>query len=300
MRMRTFAGAVLSSAALLAGAAACTTPSPGPGPITPTPPGDGGGGGGGGGGGSYAKGPNPTSSSTTSRGSFSVSTSRVSGASGFGGGQVYAPPAGQTYGGIILAPPFTVQNSANADTARFLASHGFVVLAYDANTAMDFPPARARQGEAAMRWLTSSSSVRDRVDSSRMAFGGFSMGGGATMEVANRTPSLKAAMPMVPWHSTKSFSNVRVPTLILAAQNDTVAGNSSHSKRFYASIPAGTPKTYVEDRGASHFMPMSLPGPLKRYAVSWMKRYVDNDTRYAPFLTQRDSSLSDWQQSGVN
>jgi alpha/beta superfamily hydrolase len=297
MRLRSFTGAVLSSATLLAGAAACTTPSPGPiGPSPTTLPG----GGGGGGGGSYAKGPNPTSSSTTSSGTFSVSTSRVSGASGFGGGQVYAPPAGQTYGGIILAPPFTVQNSANANTARFLASHGFVVLAYDANTAMDFPSQRASQGEAAMRWLTNSSSVRDRIDSSRMAFGGFSMGGGATMEVANRTPSLKAAMPMVPWHSTKSFSRVTVPTLFLTAQNDTVAGNSSHSIPFYNSIPSGTPKTYAEARGTSHMMPQNLTPALKRYAVSWMKRYVDNDTRYTQFITQRDSSLSDWRQASVN
>jgi alpha-beta hydrolase superfamily lysophospholipase len=93
---------------------------------------------------------------------------------------------------------------------------------------------------------------------------------------------------------------VTVPTLILAAQRDTVAGNSSHSQRFYSSIPAGTPKTYAESRGAGHFMPMSLPGPMKRYAVSWMKRYVDNDTRYTQFIIQRDSSLSAWQQASVN
>jgi hypothetical protein len=233
MRLRKVAGALLATAALVA-TAACTTPGdpgPGPDPTGPTvPPGPGG---------SYAKGPDPTAASTTRNGTFTVTTSRASG-SGFGGGVVYTPSAAGTYGGIILAPPFTVQNSANANTARFLASHGFVVLAYDANTIMDFPSQRASQGEAAMRWLTTSSSARAKVDTSRLAFGGFSMGGGATMEVSNRTPSLKAAMPMVPWHMIKSFSRSTVPTLIIGAQNDAIASMASHSRPFYTSIPAST------------------------------------------------------------
>jgi pimeloyl-ACP methyl ester carboxylesterase len=292
--------APILGALLLVGAlASCTRPDPEP-PTTTMPDGGPGPGPGPVEGDSYIKGPAPTESNTTGSGSFSVTTASASGASGFGGGRLYSPTAAGTYGGIVLAPPFTVQNSANADTARFLASHGFVVLAYDAFTAADFPSSRARQGEAALRYLTETSSVRSKVDASRLAFGGFSMGGGATMKVANRNPQLKAAMPMVPWHTTKSFPNDRVPTLILAAQVDSVASTSSHAEPFYRSIPAGTPKTYVEDRGASHFMPMSLPGPLKRYAVSWMKRYVDNDQRYAPFTTQRDSSLSAWEQASVS
>jgi hypothetical protein len=47
-------------------------------------------------------------------------------------------------------------------------------------------------------------------------------------------------------------------------------------------------------------MPMSLPAAAKRMAVSWMKKYVDNDQRYNSFITQRDSSFSDFRQSGVS
>jgi dienelactone hydrolase len=299
MNLRSHGGRVLiGTLVLVLGLGACTQPGGGgtTTTITSTPttqgPGDPGGG-------SFQKGPNPTAASAAATGTFSVTTSRASG-SGISGGVIYTPTAAGTYGGIVLAPPFTVQNSANADTARHLASHGFVVFAFDTRTASDFPSSRATQGTAALQYLTQTSGSRDKVDASRLGFGGFSMGGGATMELANRTPTLKAAMPMVPWHSTKSFPNVRVPTLIIGAQNDTVASMASHSNRFYASIPAGTPKTLVEDRGASHFMPMSLPGPLKRYAVSWMKRYIDNDQRYAPFTTQRDASLSNWLQDSVS
>jgi dienelactone hydrolase len=267
------------------GSTTTTTFDPGPGP-GPGP------------GGSYEKGPDPTAASAAAAGTFAVTTSRASG-SGFGGGVIYTPTAEGSYGGIVLAPPFTVQNSANADTARHLATHGFVVFAFDTFTASDFPSSRATQGKAALTYLTQTSGSRSKVDASRLAFGGFSMGGGATMEVANSMPSLKAALPMVPWNLIKSFPNVKVPTLIIAAQSDSVAGVSSHAQPFYRSIPASTPKTYVEVRGASHFMPATPPAAVKRYAVAWMKRYVDNDMRYAPFTTERDTSLSDFQQSGV-
>jgi hypothetical protein len=88
--------------------------------------------------------------------------------------------------------------------------------------------------------------------------------------------------------------------MILAAQNDSVASTASHAEPFYRSIPAGTPKAYIEARGASHGMPMSLPSAMSRYAVSWMKRYVDNDSRYTQFITTQDSSLSSYLVSGVS
>jgi dienelactone hydrolase len=303
MKLHARTGRLMVGALVLAVAmAGCTLPRPGGGTTTtsttmpdmdhdhgtPDP-----------GGSSYQKGPDPTAASAASAGTFAVTTSQASG-SGFGGGLIYTPTAAGTYGGIVLAPPFTVQNSANADMARHLATHGFVVFAFDTFSASDFPSSRATQGKAALTYLTQTSASRSKVDASRLAFGGFSMGGGATMEVANSMPNLKAAMPMVPWNTIKSFPNDRVPTLIIAAQSDTVAAVSSHAQPFYRSIPAGTPKTYVEVRGASHFMPATPPAAVKRYAVSWMKRYVDNDSRYAPFTTQRDSSLSDFQQAGVS
>ena len=38
----------------------------------------------------------------------------------------------------------------------------------------------------------------------------------------------------------KNFSGVRVPTMVIGAQADTVAPVASHSEPFYQSIPAST------------------------------------------------------------
>jgi triacylglycerol lipase len=43
-------------------------------------------------------------------------------------------------------------------------------------------------------------------------------------------------------------------------------------------------KAYGELNNASHFTPNYTNTPIGRYAVSWMKRFVDSDTRYSPFL----------------
>ena len=243
----------------------------------------------------YRRGPDPTLASVSAaEGPFAISQTAVTGQTGFAGGTIYHPndTSAGTFGGIVMAPPYMVNSSANAAMSTRLASHGFVVLAFDANSTSDFPTARATQAKAALGYLTDTSPVRTKVDRNRLAIGGFSMGGGATLEVARDTPALKAALPMVPWNSIKTFSTVQVPTMILAAQNDSTATVADHALPFFTSIPASTPKAYVEVQGAAHFMPASPPPSIVRYSVSWMKRWVDNDSRYSTFLSAGSSDLS--------
>ncbi|WP_461024639.1 poly(ethylene terephthalate) hydrolase family protein [Thalassiella azotivora] len=41
---------------------------------------------------------------------------------------------------------------------------------------------------------------------------------------------------------------------------------------------------------------------MGKFTVSWMKRFVDQDTRYSPFLTggpDRDDDASDWRSGGA-
>jgi hypothetical protein len=89
---------------------------------------------------------------------------------------------------------------------------------------------------------------------------------------------------MTPWSQTKSFSTVRVPTLVVGAENDSVAPVTSHSIPFYTSLPASLDKAYAELNNASHFAPNSTNTPIGRYSVAWVKRCMDNDTRYETFL----------------
>lgn len=235
-----------------------------------------------------AIGPDPTSASlNASAGPFRVSTENVSSlAVGFGGGTIYYPSTAGRYGLIAISPGFTATESSVAWIGRRLASHGFVAIVINTNTTLDQPPSRASQLMAALRYATNSASstVRGRIDATRQAVAGHSMGGGGSLIAAEDNPSLKAAIPLTPWNLTSSFGGVRVPTLIFGADGDTIASVTAHARPFYASLPSTTRKAYAELNLASHFTPNSTNTPIGRYSVAWAKRFIDGDTRYSPFL----------------
>lgn len=237
----------------------------------------------------YERGPDPTESSVESpRGPFSVSDDSVSSwlVSGFGGGTIYYPTTTSegTFGAVAIAPGFTASQSSMSWYGPRLASQGFVVFTIDTNSRFDQPDSRGRQLEAALDYLTERSSVRNRIDASRLAVMGHSMGGGGSLEAALDRPELQAAIPLTPWDLNKNFRNVRVPTMIVGAENDSVASVTSHSEPFYESIPASTEKAYLELNNASHFAPNTSNTTIAKFSISWLKRWVDNDTRYDQFL----------------
>lgn len=229
----------------------------------------------------------PTSASlNATAGPYSVSTVSVTLPTGFGGGTIYYPTTAGQYGVIAFSPGFTATQTSIAWLGRRLATHGFVVLTMNTNTTLDQPASRATQLMAALRYVlnSSSSAVRSRIDSSRLAVMGHSMGGGGSLIASRDNPTLKASIPLTPWNSSTNFSTVTVPQLIVGADGDTVATVVQHARPFYASLPAGTRKAYAELNNATHFTPNSTSTPIGRYSVAWMKRFVDADTRYASFL----------------
>ncbi|MEU6247594.1 alpha/beta hydrolase [Glycomyces sp. NPDC047010] len=236
----------------------------------------------------YERGPAPTNSSIEAvRGSYAVSTTSVSSlVTGFGGGTVYYPTttADGTFGAVVIVPGYTGTQSSISWLGPRLASQGFVVFTIDTNTTLDQPGQRADQLQAALDYLTERSSVRTRVDADRLAVMGHSMGGGGSLEATRENPDIKASIPMTPWHTTKSWSTISTPTLIFGAENDSVAPVASHSVPFYNSIPSSAEKMYIELNGASHFAPNSSNTTIAKYAISWLKRFVDDDTRYDQFL----------------
>jgi predicted dienelactone hydrolase len=242
----------------------------------------------------YQKGPDPTASALERNGPFAIrSTSVSSFVSGFGGGRLYYPTATGTYGAIAVSPGYTGTSSTMTFWGERLASHGFVVIVIDTNTLFDQPDSRARQLKAALDYLASQNSswtspIRGKVDTSRRAVAGHSMGGGGSLLAARDNPSYKAAIPMAPWNlSSTAFSTVRVPAMIFGCQDDTIAPVSSHAIPFYNAIPSSTRKNYVEIRNDDHFCVMNGGGhdaTLGKLGISWMKRFVDNDTRYSPFV----------------
>ncbi|ADB30246.1 Triacylglycerol lipase [Kribbella flavida DSM 17836] len=237
----------------------------------------------------YERGPAPTTSSIeAARGPFATSQQSVSRAvvSGFGGGTIYYPTstAEGTFGAVAIAPGYTAAQSSMSWLGPRLASQGFVVFTIDTLSRYDQPSSRGDQLLAALDYLTQRSSVRTRIDASRLGVMGHSMGGGGSLEASKDRPALQAAIPLTPWNTTKNWSGNRVPTLIVGAQNDSVASVTTHAEPFYNSLPSTPDKAYLELAGASHFAPNTSNTTIAKYSISWLKRFVDDDTRYEQFL----------------
>ncbi|WP_197288458.1 dienelactone hydrolase family protein [Nocardia sp. NRRL S-836] len=236
----------------------------------------------------YERGPAPTVSSIEAlRGPFAVSETSVSSlVGGFGGGTIYYPTSttSGTFGAVAVSPGYTGTQSSISWLGPRLASQGFVVFTIDTNTIYDQPDSRASQLLAALDYLTQQSSVRSRIDATRLGVMGHSMGGGGTLRAASQRPTLQAAIPLTAWHTTKNWSSVRVPTLVVGAEDDSIAPVATHSEPFYTTLPSTLDKAYLELNNATHFAPNSNNTTIAKYSISWLKRFIDNDTRYEQFL----------------
>jgi alpha-beta hydrolase superfamily lysophospholipase len=236
----------------------------------------------------YRVGPDPTVAALEANGPFAWTSTAVadSATPGFGAATIYYPTSTTlpTLGGIAVSPGYTETQSAISWLGPRLASHGFVVITFNTNSSFDQPAARGTQLLAALDYLTGSSSVKARVDASRLAVMGHSMGGGGSLEAIKTRPSLQAAVPLAPWHTDKTWPEPVTPTLIVGAEKDTVAPVADHAEPFYTSLTNAVEKAYLELNNASHSTTNSDNPATSRYALAWLKRFVDNDTRYDQFL----------------
>jgi dienelactone hydrolase len=232
----------------------------------------------------YQRGPAPTLAGLEqARGTFATATLTVPRQANFGGGTITYPTdtSQGTFGAVVVSPGFVSPQVPWAGPA--LASRGFVVFTIDTTTIFDNPTSRSQQLDAAITYLLASS-VANRIDRTRIAAMGHSMGGGGTLELARNRPTLKAAVALQPWDILQSFGTVRVPTMIIGAGADFIAPVASFAEPFYTQVPAGTEKAYAEIAGADHLIGFTGNATQQRLAIAWLKRYVDNDTRYDQFL----------------
>jgi alpha-beta hydrolase superfamily lysophospholipase len=231
------------------------------------------------------KGPTPTEASVTaSTGPFAIATTTVGSGNGFGGGTVYYPTdtSQGDFAAVAISPGFTEGQSAISWLGPRLATQGFVVITIDTNSPFDGPAARGDQLRAALDWLATESPVAGRVDPERAAVMGHSMGGGGALEAANDDHSLLAAIPLAGWNSNTNWSTLVTPTLVVGCEDDGIAPVSSHSLPFYNSLT--TEKAYLEIANGSHSCTNSSNSTIAKYVISWLKRFLDADTRYEQFL----------------
>ncbi|XVS66434.1 ricin-type beta-trefoil lectin domain protein [Actinosynnema sp. CA-299493] len=235
----------------------------------------------------YQRGPDPTPASVAAnRGTFATAQVGVAAGNGFGGGVIYYPTdtSQGRFGAIAVVPGYTATWAAEgAWMGHWLASFGFVVIGIDTNGRNDWDNARGTQLLAALDYLTQSSSVRDRVDASRTAVMGHSMGGGGAAYASLQRPTLKTAIGLAPASFSQNLTTTKVPTMLLSGQNDGTVTPAS-VLNLYNGIPAGVEKAYLELTGAGHGFPTSNNTTMMRTIIPWFKIFVDSDTRYTQFL----------------
>jgi dienelactone hydrolase len=237
--------------------------------------------------GPYQRGPDPTVASIAATyGPFATAQINVSPGNGFNGGTIYYPTdtSQGTWGAVAIVPGYTARfANEEAWMGPRLASFGFVVIGVETNSTTDWDTARGTQLLAALDYLTQKSSVRDRVDPSRLSVIGHSMGGGGALYAATQRPSLKAAIGLAPYFPSGNLSDDRVPTLIQGGQNDTVV-TPSYLDGLYPTLRADTPGAYVQYSGADHLFWTKANDIELRTQIPWLKIFVDGDTRYSPFM----------------
>ncbi|MEW2116158.1 dienelactone hydrolase family protein [Streptomyces sp. NPDC005474] len=237
----------------------------------------------------YQRGPNPTEAIITAvTGPFATASVTVPTGSdpGFKDGTIYYPTdtSQGTFGSLVVMPGFLAAQSQIAWYGPRLASQGFVVMTLDSNALWDFPGGRGSQLLAALDYLTTKSTVKNRIDPSRSALMGWSMGGGGTLESAAKTPSLKAAIPLAPWDTVNVGDKIKVPTMIFGADGDTVAPVDQFGLPTYNAMTSAPEKALVNLKNADHFTFAKANTTVAKYSIAWLKRFVDDDTRYNQFL----------------
>lgn len=249
----------------------------------------------------FERGPAPTTASIeATRGPFATADLSVSNAASpnFGSARISYPTSttSGTFGVVAISPGYLGTESTIAWLRPRIASQGFVVITINTNSTSDQPASRGQQLLAALDYVTGQSSIRSRTDPTRLAVMGHSLGGGGSLEAAKARPSLEAIIPLTGYNNDKTWPEVQAATLLLGAENDSTAPNSQHSVPFYQSLTNAEERAFLEVNGASHLAPIFSNTTIAKYSIAWLKRFVDNDTRYSQFFCPAPavgSALSD-------
>jgi len=245
----------------------------------------------------YDRGPAPSAAALEADlGPFAVAALVVTPAAavGYGGGTVSYPTNTDEgpFGAVAVCPGYTGVQRSLQWLGPHLASNGFVVIVIDTLSPTNNAEQRSVQLVAALNQVITFSAtgghpLAGRVDGNRLAVVGHSYGGGGALLAATNNPSLKAVIPLAPYYESTSFPRLTVPTLVVGCQRDTVAPVSARAIPMYESIPSSVSKAYLELAGGDHLCVETGNGNKAvqgKYAVAWMKRFVDEDVRYSPYL----------------
>ena len=254
----------------------------------------------------YQKGPDPTVAALEGTGPWAIANTKLPSSSEYGAATTVFYPKDRSagsFGLVVLCPGFVSAASLYQGVAQRIASHGFVVVTVSTKSLFDQPKARGAQMIAVMKAVlaqnkTAAVAYAGQVDEQRVAFMGHSAGGSGTFYAAASNPQLKALVGMMPGEPGTNFTpfaGIRIPTLVLTGEKDALA--SSWARPYFKSLDPSLPAAFIELAGANHLASwttssQAAQGKVAKYATAWLKRFVDEDTRYTSFVSTPAPDMS--------
>ncbi|MFT3924406.1 MAG: dienelactone hydrolase family protein [Myxococcales bacterium] len=158
-----------------------------------------------------------------------------------------------TWGNGIATQPYLYQ-----ETLKLIASHGFVIIA--CNDTMAERPCLSD----GLDWLimqNESGAMKGKLDTSREATIGYSWGGGAAIDTANR-PNVKTTVSIhgMPPRGDTAFEDMHSPLILFTSTGDTFVTASGYVTPNYEKSTVQTFYATLQDANAGHLYPLD-PNP---------------------------------------
>ena len=208
---------------------------------------------------------------------------------------------------IIIIPGYANPELSIQAWGSFLASHSVVCMTIGTNSIWEEVIDRKEALQDALISLKAennrtNSPLFNKLDTSLIALGGWSMGGGGAQLVAAEDPNIKAILAFCPWIDpavvSPSLLNHGAPILIFSGQIDVVAPPGTHADIQYNYTPSSTKKLKYEVIGGGHTIantPLGGFGEVGRMGLSWLKKHLVNDSCYCPLLLDVPTTASGYE-----
>lgn len=202
-------------------------------------------------------------------------------------------------GGVVMVPGFRASQQNYEWWGPALASLGYAVMILDTNTPTDGLDARKNALIAGVNFLKAQNSndaspLSGKIDTSRMAIMGHSMGGGAALAAAAEIgEAVQAVIPLSPYccepggQFSADYSSLNTPTLIIASATDDIAPPAEHARMLYDAI-GGSNKVYMEFAEGDHMI-VANGGPdlptIGKFALAFLKVHLDGKANLNDFVS---------------
>tara|TARA_B100000902_G_scaffold131422_1_gene130270 strand:+ start:84 stop:1076 length:993 start_codon:yes stop_codon:yes gene_type:complete len=222
----------------------------------------------------------------------------------YSGATIYYPDNNNNLSSIIFVPGYSNTQLTIQNWGPYLAAHGIVTMTIGTNSLLDSHIQRRDALLDALITLKEENSrinspLYNRLDTNRLALGGFSKGGGGAQLAASINNEIDAVIALYPWleNITATDLNHSTPVMIVSGELDAIAPPFLHADVHYNYTPNTTNKLKFEVALAGHD-PLSGPyaglGDVGFKTLSWLKTYMLEDSCYCPYLLDNPISASSY------